>query len=80
MHHRRVGSIGASSTPSRVFKGKHMPGHMGNRKVTIQNLRLVKVDKQNNLIIVKGAVSGAKNSELIIKTAKKKLNKMQERN
>jgi large subunit ribosomal protein L3 len=70
--HRRVGSIGASSDPSRVFKGQHMPGHMGNRKVTIQNLKVVMVDSSNNLLLVKGAVSGHKNSYVIIKKSKKK--------
>jgi len=70
--HRRVGSIGASTTPGRVWKGHHMPGHMGNCKVTLQNLQVVKVDLQNNLLLVKGAVAGSKDSYLIIKKAKKK--------
>ncbi len=70
--HRRVGSIGSSTTPGRVFKGHHMPGHMGDRRVTIQNLRVVKVDIENNLLLVKGAVPGTKNTYLIIKKAKKK--------
>lgn len=72
--HRRVGSIGSSATPSRVLKGRHMPGHMGNQKVTIQNLRIIKLDKENNLLVIKGAVPGHKNSKLIIKKAKKKSN------
>ncbi len=71
--HRRVGSIGSSTTPGRVWKGHHMPGHMGNCKVTLQNLQVVKVDLQNNLLLVKGAVAGSKNSYLIIKKAKKKI-------
>ncbi|MFH1413521.1 MAG: 50S ribosomal protein L3 [Candidatus Omnitrophota bacterium] len=72
MSHRRVGSIGSSATPSRVLKGKHLPGHMGHQQVTIQNLRVVSVDAQNNLMLVKGAVPGHKNSYMVIKTAKKK--------
>ena len=70
--HRRVGSIGSSTTPGRVWKGHHMPGHMGNCKVTLQNLQVVKVDLQNNLLLVKGAVPGSKDSYLIIRKAKKK--------
>lgn len=70
--HRRVGSIGSSTTPGRVWKGHHMPGHMGNCKVTLQNLQVVKVDLQNNLLLVKGAVAGSKDSYLIIRKAKKK--------
>jgi large subunit ribosomal protein L3 len=72
MSHRRVGSIGASASPSRVLKGKHMPGHMGNRRVTLQNLQIIKLDKQNNLLAVRGAVPGHRNSQVIIKKAKKK--------
>ncbi len=72
MSHRRAGSIGASATPSRVLKGKHMPGHMGNKKVTVQNLQVIKLDKENNLLVVKGAVPGHRNTKLIIKKAKKK--------
>ena len=56
--HRHQGSNGACSSPSRVFKGKGMPGHMGAKKITIQNLEVVKVDAENNLILVKGAVPG----------------------
>ncbi len=72
MQHRRAGSIGASSDPSRVFKGKHMPGRMGGKKVTVQNLQVVKVDKENSLLLVKGHVSGADGQFLVIKLAKKK--------
>ena len=72
MSHRAIGSVGASSDPSRVFKGHHMAGHMGNRKVTVQNLEIIEVDKENNLLLLKGAVPGARNSFLIIKNAKKK--------
>jgi len=70
--HRRVGSIGASTTPGRVFKGHHMPGHMGNARATVQSLKVVKVDVENNLLVVKGAVPGYANNYLIIKKAKKK--------
>ena len=57
--HRHAGSNGASASPSRVIKGKKLPGHMGNEQVTVQNLEIVKVDTENNLIAVKGAVPGA---------------------
>lgn len=60
--HRRPGSSGAISYPGRVFPGKHMPGHMGSEKVTVKNLTVVAVDLENNLLLVKGAVPGAKNS------------------
>lgn len=58
--HRHAGSMGACSSPSRIFKGKGMPGQMGNEKVTVQNLEIVKVDAENNLIALKGAVPGPK--------------------
>jgi large subunit ribosomal protein L3 len=70
--HRRVGSIGSTTTPGRVWKGHHMPGHMGNVSVTVQNLKVVKVDSENNFLLVKGAVPGANNAYLIISKAKKK--------
>lgn len=70
--HRRVGSIGSSTTPGRVFKGHHMPGHMGNKRVTVQSLKVIKVDLENNLLVVKGAVPGYANNYLIIKKAVKK--------
>lgn len=69
--HRHAGSNGACSDPSRVFKGKKMPGQMGNVKVTIQNLEVVRVDAEKNLILVKGAVPGPKKSVLVIKDAVK---------
>lgn len=69
--HRRVGSIGSSTTPGRVFKGHHLPGRMGGDTVTVQNLEVVKVDPENNLLVVEGAVPGPKKSFLIIKKAKK---------
>lgn len=58
--HRHAGSMGACSSPSRIFKGKGMPGQMGNEKVTVQNLEIVKVDTENNLIALKGAIPGPK--------------------
>jgi len=59
-YHRGVGSLSANSSPSRVFKTKKMPGHMGSEKVTVQNLEVVRVDAERNLLLVKGAVPGAK--------------------
>ncbi|MBU2541892.1 MAG: 50S ribosomal protein L3 [Candidatus Omnitrophica bacterium] len=70
--HRRVGSIGASAYPSRVVKGHHMPGHMGNRKVTTQNIKVIEVVAGDNLLVVKGAVVGHKNNLLVIQKAIKK--------
>ena len=64
---RAPGSIGAGSDPSRVFKGLRMAGRMGGEQVTVQNLQVLKVDKEQNLLIVKGAVPGAKNSYVIIR-------------
>ena len=66
-YHRHAGSNGACSDPSKVFKGKHMPGHMGNVQVTVQNLEIVRVDTENNLLLVKGAVPGPKKSLVTIK-------------
>ena len=66
-YHRHAGSNGAASDPSKVFKGKKMPGHMGHKKVTVQNLEVVRVDMDNNLILVKGAVPGPKKSLVTIK-------------
>lgn len=69
--HRHAGSNGAASDPSKVFKGKKMPGHMGSRKITIQNLEVVRVDAENNLLLVKGSVPGPKKSLVTIKEAVK---------
>ena len=69
--HRHQGSNGACSDPSRVFKGKKMAGHMGNKKVTVQNLEIVRVDAENNLLLVKGAVPGPKKSLVTIKATVK---------
>lgn len=70
-YHRHAGSNGAYSDPSRVFKGKKMAGHMGNKKVTVQNLEIVRVDAENNLLLVKGAVPGPKKSLVTIKATVK---------
>jgi large subunit ribosomal protein L3 len=64
---RGTGSIGQCATPARVFKGKKMPGHMGNEKVTSQNLKVVRVDKEKNIVLVKGAVPGHRNTLVTIK-------------
>ena len=71
-YHRHAGSNGPATTPGRVFKGKHMPGQMGNVKVTVQNLEVVKVDVENNLLLVKGAVPGSKKALLVLKETVKK--------
>ena len=68
MYHRRPGSMGPTSTPGRVFKGKKLPGHMGNKVSTILNLDIVRVDADKNAILVKGSIPGAKNS--IVKVRK----------
>ena len=69
--HRHAGSNGAASDPSKVFKGKKMPGHMGSKRITIQNLEIVRVDAENNLILVKGSVPGPKKSLVTIKESVK---------
>ena len=69
--HRQVGSMGANSTPSRVFKNKKMAGQYGNEQVTVLNLEIVKVDAEKNLIAVKGAVPGAKNSIVVLRDSVK---------
>ncbi len=76
MTHRRPGSIGASAFPSRVFKGHHLPGRMGGNRRTVQKLKVVKVDLENNVLMVKGAVPGHKNSYLVIRNASKKPEKV----
>ena len=65
-NHRHAGSLGACSSPSRVFKGKKMAGHYGHETVTVQNLKIAKVDAENNLIAIKGAIPGAKNGVVYI--------------
>ena len=71
MYHRRPGSMGSTSTPGRVFKGKKLPGHMGVQTVTIQNLDVVRVDMDKNVLLVKGSVPGPKGAILKIKQAVK---------
>ena len=73
--HREVGSLSANSTPSRVFKNRHMPGQYGNEQVTKQNLKVVKVDEERNLILVKGSIPGSKDGLVSICSAKKAINK-----
>lgn len=68
---RQAGSMGAISDPSRIFKGKGMPGHMGAERVTIQNLEVVKVDAENNLIAIKGAIPGPKGGVVVLTDSKK---------
>ena len=72
-YHRHAGSNGACSDPSKVFKGKKMPGQMGNKQITVQNLEIVRVDAENNLLLVKGAVPGPKKSLVTIKETVKTL-------
>ena len=69
--HRAPGSIGASATPSRVFKNKKMPGQLGNERVTVQRLQIVRVDVSENLLLVKGAVPGHRNNVILIKNSVK---------
>lgn len=71
MYHRRPGSMGSTSTPGRVFKGKKLPGHMGMQTVTIQKLEVVRVDMDKNVILVKGSVPGVKGAILKIKSSVK---------
>lgn len=70
-YHRGLGSMGAHSDPSRIFKGKVMPGHMGAEKVTVQNLTVVRVDAERGLLLIKGAVPGPKGGLLVIKDSVK---------
>lgn len=72
MHHRRVGSISSSAWPSHTFRGKTMPGHMGAERKTVQSLRVIQVDVENNLILVKGAVPGHRNAVVEINRSKKR--------
>ncbi|HLE38020.1 MAG TPA: 50S ribosomal protein L3 [Candidatus Acidoferrales bacterium] len=71
MFHRAPGGIGASSFPSRVWKGQHFPGHMGNERVTAKNLRVVKIDADENLMLVRGSVPGPAGSYILIRKARK---------
>lgn len=69
-HHRAPGSIGAGTYPGRVWKGTRMPGHMGNERVTVKKLTVVRIDTERNLILVRGAVPGARNGTLLVQKAK----------
>jgi large subunit ribosomal protein L3 len=73
LSHRAPGSIGQNQTPGRVFKGKKMAGHLGNKQRTIQNLEVVRVDTERHLLLIKGAVPGAKGGDVIIRPAIKSL-------
>jgi large subunit ribosomal protein L3 len=77
MSHRRPGSSGSNTTPGRVFKGHHLPGHMGNKRVTVQNIKVMRVDMQNNILLIDGNAPGHRNNILIIRKAIKKQNKQQ---
>lgn len=69
MFHRRIGSIGQRQTPGRTFKNQTMPGHMGNKQRTVQNLRIVKIIPEKNLVLVRGAVPGATGDDVVIRVA-----------
>ena len=69
MHHRAPGSIGASSYPSRVVKGMRMGGHMGDARITVRNLKVIRVDAENNLLLVEGSVPGGPNAIVVIRKA-----------
>ena len=71
LSHRAPGSIGQCQTPGRVFKGKKMAGHMGDERVTTQNLEVVQIDVERNLLLIKGAVAGAKNGQVSVRPAMK---------
>ena len=73
--HRAHGSTGQNQDPGKVFKGKKMAGHMGDKMRTMQNIEIIKTDTDNNLIYLKGSIPGSKNSEVIIKKAVKNINK-----
>ncbi|MBF0387357.1 MAG: 50S ribosomal protein L3 [Candidatus Omnitrophica bacterium] len=72
MHHRRIGSVGANTYPGRVLRGKTMPGHMGDVRVTVHNLRVMHVDLSENMILVKGAIPGCKNGLVTVEHSFKK--------
>lgn len=69
MFHRRIGSIGMCQTPGRVFKNQKMPGHMGSKRRTVQNLRIVSVDTEKNLLLVRGAIPGANGDTVVVRSA-----------
>ncbi len=70
--HRAPGSVGASASPSRVFKGQKLPGQMGNKRITTQSLKIVRLDKDKNLLVIKGAIPGASRGIVTVEKAKKK--------
>ena len=74
--HRSHGSTGQRQDPGKVFKGKKMAGHMGDKIRTMQNIQIIKSDKDNNLLYLKGSIPGAKNAEVVIKKAVKNLRKL----
>ena len=74
--HRSHGSTGQRQDPGKVFKGKKMAGHMGDKQRTIQNIEIVKSDLENNLLYLKGSIPGSKNTEVLVKKAKKNINKL----
>ena len=74
--HRAHGSTGQNQDPGKVFKGKKMAGHMGNKVRTIQNIEIIKTDENNNLIYLKGSIPGSKNTEVTIKKAVKNIRKL----
>ncbi len=71
MSHRVIGSLGPGTFPGRVIKGRHLPGHMGNTRVTVQNLKIVELDKDNSVLVVKGSVPGHIKSLVFVRKAKK---------
>ena len=71
MFHRRIGSVGQRQTPGRVFKNQKMPGHMGSEQRTVQNLRIVKIDAEKNLMLVRGAIPGANGDTVVVRSALK---------
>ena len=75
LSHRAPGSIGQNQTPGRVFKGKKMAGHLGNARVTTQNLRVVRIDEERDVILIRGAVPGPEGGDVVIRPAIKQLNK-----
>ena len=72
MSHRAPGSIGSTTTPGRVWRGHHLPGHMGADRVTVQNLRILRIDSENHLILVEGAIPGAENELVLVRKAMKR--------
>ena len=72
MSHRRPGSIGSTTTPGRVWRGHHLPGHMGADRVTVQNVRIVRLDPEHHLLLVEGTVPGAEHGLIIIRKSKKR--------